>query len=458
MRSLFSKLLITNWLYLVILTSTAILTLYLGDIVDTDLKVLLILSFIIFSLYLSFHISYLAAKDITNDLKTLGEKTKLISAGDFGSALIMTNFQEIDQLSKSINSMSGRLRLQFSDLNLEKEKFNLLLQNLKEGVFAISKDKKILFQNKSIPRALIKEHSESLSIDVAVKNPKLLKFLNEHILSGLDGKIGIDVNQKFFSARIYKLVSGEDSFLFIGVILDKTEDRERQILREEFVQSASHELKTPITSIKGYAETLYDKLKLSETSTEKKFLAAILRNTERMIRIVDDMLTISKLESSNVHFQPEFFDLNQLVKDLKLTIEGFMGRKKQTLVVSIAENFEIFGDILLMEHLLLNLIQNASTYSYENKEIELKADKNGQYIHISVTDYGKGIPEDDLDRIFERFYRVDKNRSRDDGGTGLGLSIVKHIAKLHSGWVSVSSVEGEGSTFTLNLPIVERKH
>jgi two-component system phosphate regulon sensor histidine kinase PhoR len=249
------------------------------------------------------------------------------------------------------------------------------------------------------------------------------------------------------------MISGQKNVMFIGVVMDKTEDRERQLLREEFVQSASHELKTPITSIKGYAETLNDRLKLPLDSNEKRFLAAIMRNTDRMIYIVEDMLTISKLESSNVVFRPELFNLIDLTKNLQLTIEGFTRHKGQTLEVSVHDDLQVFADAVLLEHLLLNLLQNASNYSHENKRIELAAVKTEKYVQIHVKDYGLGIPEEDLDRIFERFYRVDRNRSRADGGTGLGLSIVKHIAKLHSGWVSVSSSVGEGSTFTLNLPI-----
>ncbi|NBU98498.1 MAG: two-component sensor histidine kinase, partial [Spirochaetia bacterium] len=243
------------------------------------------------------------------------------------------------------------------------------------------------------------------------------------------------------------------TLMYIGVVLDKTEDRERQLLREQFVQSASHELKTPITSIKGYAETLDNKLKLNPKSNEKKFLDAILRNTDRMIRIVEDMLTISKLETANMVFQPERFSLRELVNNIEFTILGFLKLKEQKFIVEIPNDLIIFADLVQMEHVLLNLIQNASIYSPENRKIGVKAFKDEKYIKISVWDQGIGIEEKEIDRIFERFYRVDANRSRSEGGTGLGLSIVKHIVKLHSGWVSVASIRGEGSTFTVNLPV-----
>ncbi len=393
------------------------------------------------------------ASNVTEQLKTLQERTRLINAGEFNSALIMTNIQELYELSTSINAMSERLQLQFSDLNIEKEKFNLLLENLKEGVFAIDKDKRILFQNKSIPKLLIPEGSQSRNIDTVITEKKIIHFLNLHIANETEGKINIDINKKFYSIRLYTLKREDKTLLYIGVVIDKTEDRERQILREQFVQSASHELKTPITSIKGYAETLESKLKLDPNSNEKKFLAAIHRNTDRMIRIVDDMLTISKLETSNMFFQPEIFSLNELVKNIELTVLGFMDPRGQKLINEVPKNFMINADLVQMEHVLLNLIQNASTYSPDHSKIGVAAEKLEKNIRISVWDQGIGIEEKEIERIFERFYRIDTDRSRSRGGTGLGLSIVKHIVKLHSGWITVSSVPGKGSTFIINLPI-----
>ena len=329
MRSFFSRILLSSWLFLVVLLFTALIVLYLTTIISATYYIILFISYLVFSLYVAFHISYKIASNVTEQLRTLQERTRLINAGEFNSALIMTNILELYELSNSINAMSERLQLQFTDLNIEKEKFNLLLENLKEGVFAIDAEKRILFQNKSIPKILIPEGSQSRIIDTVIKEKKILNFFNQHIASGTDGKLNIELNKKYYSIRLYTLKTDDRILMYIGVVLDKTEDRERQILREQFVQSASHELKTPITSIKGYAETLESKLKLNAKSNEKKFLDAILRNTDRMIRIVDDMLTISKLESSNMVFQPEWFSLNELVKNIELTVMGFMNLKKQ---------------------------------------------------------------------------------------------------------------------------------
>ncbi|MBP7283883.1 MAG: two-component sensor histidine kinase [Leptospiraceae bacterium] len=457
MSSFFSRVLLSNWFFLVILLSTGTIVFFLENIVATEFKLLLFIFYIIFSMFIAFHTSFKIASSVTEQLSVIEKKTMEINAGDFGTLLAASDIQELSDLASSINSMSRRLQMQFTDLNVEKEKFNSLLQNLKEGVFAISPDKKILFQNQSIPKSLIPINSQSRSINDVIPNKKLLDFLIDHIDSGLDGKIGIELSRHYYKVWFYSLKSNNQVLMYIGVISDKTDERETQMLREQFVQSASHELKTPITSIKGYAETLESKLRLEPDSVERKFIDAILRNTDRMIRIVDDMLTISKLETQNALFQPEKVKLSELVKNLQFTVDGFIKLKNQTFAANVPADIVLYADMVLLEHLLLNLIQNASSYSPENKPIQLVASYQENRVVIQVIDRGIGISEAHIERIFERFYRVDEDRSRKGGGTGLGLSIVKHIAKLHSGWVNVESIPGQGTTFTVNLPIDRKK-
>ena len=457
MSSFFSRVLLSNWFFLVNLLSNGTIVFFLENIVATEFKLLLFIFYIIFSMFIAFHTSFKIASSVTEQLSVIEKKTMEINAGDFGTLLAASDIQELSDLASSINSMSRRLQMQFTDLNVEKEKFNSLLQNLKEGVFAISPDKKILFQNQSIPKSLIPINSQSRSINDVIPNKKLLDFLIDHIDSGLDGKIGIELSRHYYKVWFYSLKSNNQVLMYIGVISDKTDERETQMLREQFVQSASHELKTPITSIKGYAETLESKLRLEPDSVERKFIDAILRNTDRMIRIVDDMLTISKLETQNALFQPEKVKLSELVKNLQFTVDGFIKLKNQTFAANVPADIVLYADMVLLEHLLLNLIQNASSYSPENKPIQLVASYQENRVVIQVIDRGIGISEAHIERIFERFYRVDEDRSRKGGGTGLGLSIVKHIAKLHSGWVNVESIPGQGTTFTVNLPIDRKK-
>lgn len=451
MRSFFSQVLISNWIFLLILSFTGAVLFFSEGYISDEYKIILFMFYFIFSLFLTFHLSYRLASNVTDKLSLIERKTMAINAGDFGNLIQIDNTKELSDLANSINSMSERLQNQFKDLNSEKEKFNFLLENLKEGVFAISSDKKILFQNSSVPKSLISPNSSSLSIFDSVKDNRLLDFLSQHIDSNTEGKLNIESKKRFFKVKIYALKS--NSIFFIGIITDKTEERETQVFKEQFVQSASHELKTPITSIKGYAETLNTKINPKNDSHEKKFLDAILRNSDRMIRIVDDMLLITKMESHKTFFQPEEIDLDEFVEQIKLTMDGLIELRNQKFETIFENGIKLNVDLVLFEHLILNLLQNASNYSPENTTITFKAEKKIDSLQIEVKDEGIGIDEIHLNRIFERFYRIDTDRSRKSGGTGLGLSIVKHIVNLHSGYIRVESKLNEGSVFRINLPI-----
>jgi two-component system phosphate regulon sensor histidine kinase PhoR len=457
MRSFFSQVLISNWLFLVVLLITGTLLFFGMNYVPAELRFLLFIMYIIFSMFLAFHTSFKIATNVTEKLYVIEKKTMEINAGDFGNQLPILEPKELSDLADSINSMSKRLQIQFSDLNFEKEKFDFLLQNLKEGVFAISSEGKILFINKSIPKTLIKENSQSLPIQDAIRHPKLLGFIEEHIFRAEDGRLNIETSKRHYRVKFYALKSNSSIIMYIGVINDKTEEREIQIFREQFVQSASHELKTPITSIKGYAETLLNKLNPHSESFEKRFMDAIIRNSDRMIRIVDDMLTISKIESYHSIFQIEKISLDEFLSQLKLSVEGIIKLKNQTFEIHLQDKICLEADMVLMEHMLLNLIQNASNYSKEGSRIELSVLKNELEVIFEIKDQGIGIPESHQKRIFERFYRVDADRSRKSGGTGLGLSIVKNIVELHSGYIQLESVENQGSKFTVHIPHSEKK-
>lgn len=418
------------------------------------LQIIVVFLFVLIALFGTFHVSYRIAKSITDQLQLIERKTRAINAGDFGIPLPISDIRELSELTESINTMSNRLKTQISSLSLEKEKFDSLLQNLKEGVFAIDLENRILFQNNSIPERLIPPNSQLRRIQDAIKHEPFLEFLKTHLSDNLDGKTQLEIGRKFYSIKLYTLKNENKLVMFIGVVIDKTEEREMQLMREEFIQSASHELKTPITAIKGYTETLSGKLNPGSGSIERRFLDAIERNTDRMIRIVDDMLLISKLENQKAIFQPELFPLRNLVEELDLTTEGLLSLKKQQLKILIPDALKVYADPLLIEHVLLNLIKNASSYSPEKTSIFLRAEsESNKFTRLEVIDEGIGIAEEERERVFERFYRVDKNRSRKEGGTGLGLSIVKHIVRIHGGTVEVVNNEPKGSKFILRLPM-----
>lgn len=242
----------------------------------------------------------------------------------------------------------------------------------------------------------------------------------------------------------------------IGVVLvlnDMTEVHRLERVRKDFVANVSHELKTPITLIKGFADTLLDGSPHGDEETAR-FLAIIQRHANRMTLIVDDLLTLARLEG------PGHGGLDAHPVDARFVVEraiDSLGDQPAKKAVSIAHNavegLEIMANEGLLEHALVNLLDNAVKYGPEGGTVTVAAMADGAFARFTVTDCGPGIPERDVPRLFERFYRVDKARSRDIGGTGLGLAIVRHIALAHGGDVSVSSREGYGSTFILRVPL-----
>jgi len=242
------------------------------------------------------------------------------------------------------------------------------------------------------------------------------------------------------------------------IINDITEEYNTKRIREDFLQNASHELKTPITSIRGYTETILDKIQdayIKQNHLLIQFLEGILRNTERMERIINDMVLISSIESKSYPIHPTELQLTQFLEQLKPLVEGILKPKNLSLNIKILGNLpSIYADPLLLEHLFLNLISNAARYSKENKPIEIILEKiNGGKVSISVVDYGPGIPNEYKEKIFERFFRIDKDRSRKEGGTGLGLSIVRQIVRIHHGSVFVKDNPEGGAIFVVHLPI-----
>jgi signal transduction histidine kinase len=223
-------------------------------------------------------------------------------------------------------------------------------------------------------------------------------------------------------------------------------------MRTDFVANVSHELKTPLTLIKGYIETLEDK-EIDDKEKSGKFISIIKEHSDRLGNIIDDLLSLSELELSKDCVNKTEFDLKKLIKDLSLGFGHALGEKKQTLTISAqGSDFRIKADYDKIEQVLVNLIDNAMKYTKESGRIGLSVLEQNQAVSVTVQDNGIGIPKEHLDRVFERFYRVDKARSRELGGTGLGLSIAKHIVLVHKGAITIESGLGEGTKVSVTLP------
>ena len=240
--------------------------------------------------------------------------------------------------------------------------------------------------------------------------------------------------------------------MIMGFFQDVTEEKRVEAIKRDFVANVSHELRTPLASIKGYAETLLDGA-LNDRATLKKFLTIIDRHANRMTAIIDDLLTISMIESHQMQLKLEAVDIKGLINSVLQGFEKNARDKGLKLIFDMRDDLPaVTADRVRLEQVIVNLVDNAIKYTNQG-EVKISARKEDNAMRIDVEDTGIGIPEKDIPRIFERFYRVDKGRSRELGGTGLGLAIVKHIIQAHKGLIWIKSISGKGTTFSLSLPI-----
>lgn len=432
------------------------------------------LIFFIFAIYLLMRTSDYIVKPIENLIQYFQSFPQVDSFQKVNSKII-----EIEQLSNfTINFLVDYAKY-LEELNVEKNLLNSLLNNLKEGVLCLNQNGKIIYINDFVKKNFSLNQNFTTQNQVyyeVIKNPSLLdiifKVLNkksqETIFFGK--KVQENVfefrNQNNYYQLKYYLIPLDNPLenkniilnhntekLFLFIINNITEEYNTKRLKEDFLQNASHELKTPITSIRGYTETLLSKIEINNNPLYKNFLEGILRNTSRMERIINDMVLISSVESKYYPFQPMELNLSQFFLELNSLSEGILKQKNLKLVYKIfTQNHNIIADPLLLEHLFLNLIHNAARYSEENQVIEIEVDEENSNFIIQVIDYGPGIPDEFKEKVFERFYRIDKDRSRKEGGTGLGLSIVKQIVNIHNGSIKILDNPKGGSIFRILLP------
>ncbi len=403
----------------------------------------------------------LVSRRLSRPLEIMKQGALRFAAGDFGSRVSVSGPEEIAGLAQTLNRMAAQLDERIRAAVSQRNEIETMVASMLEGVLAVDTGEKILYSNRAAREQLGIETDDPQGVAVveAVRHVDLLRLIQQTIVSDRPVEGAVVFNQGRDEERILQVHGAQlvdAARQRIGALIvtnDVTRLLRLENLRRDFVANVSHELKTPITSIKGYVETLLDEVKGPPHVHE--FLEIVMKHANRLQAIVEDLLTLSRLEQDKER-QAIALAPGAVEEVLRSVVELSRPRaaaKNIKLVLRCAPGLEAEMNGPLLEQAILNLVENGIRYSEPGGSVTVAADSDGTRILIQVSDTGPGIAAHHLPRLFERFYIVDKARTRKLGGTGLGLAIVKHIVQAHHGRVRVESEPGRGSTFTVSLPL-----
>lgn len=429
------------------------------DMIEKSTKQLWFSLFIIIgvTLILSGMVSIRLAKGITRPIEEVVDVARRLTSKDYESRVTVKATGEIGQLSHAINVLASSLQKQMKEIQDHQQQLTSILSNMVSGVMLVNDAGIIQLINPAMEELIGQSQEELIG--------QLHTQIGEHF--GLSERISyciqsaeyiheeIDINrsnERVFDAHFAPFIGENNRFKGVIIILHEiTEIRRLEKVRSEFVANVSHELKTPITSVKGFSETLLDGAAEDE-ELRQSFLKIIHEESDRLHRLINDILNLSKIEQHKIPLQIETIDVTNLIYDTVETLQEEMTKKAITISLPGQESVLIEGEKDRVRQIILNLISNGITYTPKNGKISVKVIEHDHDIELIVSDTGIGIPEKEIPRVFERFYRVDKARTRHSGGTGLGLAIVKHLVESHHGKIKVDSIEGVGTTFIVTLP------
>lgn len=404
-------------------------------------------------------LSVIVSSAVTRPISRISSTANSIAAGDLSARALVSSDDEIGDLAKTLNYMAGEIRSKIGRIASGEAKLEAVLSSMVEGVIVTDEKGAVVVANPSARKMFF--------IDTSPEGKTTLEVIrNSSVQEIVDG---ILKQGKRVAAEEIRLNKPDERFVKVsaaavmkegapaGALLvfhDITELRRLEKIRQDFVANVSHELRTPLSSIKGYSETLMEG-GVKQPKEQKEFLEIIYRESGRLAKLIDDILDLSRIESGKMAMVFMPLDVGPAVKRVCAILEKQAASKSLRVSVELPGGLpRILADEGRISQVLLNLLDNAVKYTPENGKIRISAAPEGNFVRIEVSDTGAGIPEADMPRIFERFYRVDKARSRELGGTGLGLSIVKHIVQAHGGQVSVKSAPEKGSTFSFTIPAV----
>ena len=398
----------------------------------------------------AFILSLISIKAATKPIKEMALAAKKIAKGNFNVRISTKAKDEIGELSSALNQMAQEIKRLFTALGMEKEELQKTLSTMVEGVVVLDSQKRVVLANKSFKNmcGLPWESIIGKAYWEILRNIEFKELVDKVFKTNRPETSEIQHQNKVYLGNGTPFSKTKEKRIVI-VLHNITKIKQLEKVKADFVANVSHELRTPLTAIKGFVETLEEEA----SEKEQRFLKIIRKHTDRLINLISDLLLLSKLEDREKRIEIEEVDLKKLIFNVSKIFEEKIKEKNLKLELIAPQNLSLVKvDSFLMEQLFINLIDNAVKYTKEGK-IKIEIIPINHRVKIKVCDTGIGIPKEHLSRIFERFYVVDKTRSRELGGTGLGLSIVKHIVLLHNGEISVDSQVGKGTTFTILLPV-----
>lgn len=404
----------------------------------------------------AFWVAYLLNRAITKPLQDLLVAVRRLQEREFGRKVLVQSTDEIGQLGKAFNELSETLEELFFQISDREGTLDTVLSSMDDGVVAVNMRREVILANRAATDLFHHDGEGMIGKNQfeATRNEELSRLLEKT----MDGKDSFTQEMRLRprSERTIAVTSSplEDQHGKIqgavAVMRDVTSLRHLEQMRQEFVSNVSHELRTPLTSIKGFAETLLNS-DFEDRALSERFLTIINNETDRMISLINDLLDLSRIESGKQPLKKSAVDMKQVFEDTVLMLKNKADAKGVTIENNIYTSVMVEGDEKLLKQVALNLVDNGVKYNSEGGKVWIEAEQGLDSVEFIVGDTGLGIATEHLDRIFERFYRVDKGRARHMGGTGLGLAITKHIIDKHKGTIAIESRVGKGTKIRITL-------
>ena len=406
-------------------------------------------------------VSLYISRRISQPLSEMKDNAERFASGKLDSRIRVEGPEDVLRLAEALNAMAAQLNDRIHTVTAQRNEQEAILSSMVEGVIAVDSNQNILSLNRAAARLLdiSSELASGQPVAMVMRNKQLQEFVNKALTSSETVEQDIEFHRGE-RGQVLKVMGtalrdvNQSSIGAVVVLNDVTRLKRLENMRRDFVANVSHELKTPITSIKGFVETLLGGA-LDNPDDSKRFLEIVAGQADRLNAIIDDLLSLSQLEQDSEK-AAIVIEERELKPVLEMAIQVCAPKASEKTVhvgLNCLENITARINPQLFEQAVINLVDNAIKYSLPSTQVRVEVSVDNIELTVSVSDEGRGIEKDHFPRLFERFYRVDSDRSREMGGTGLGLAIVKHIAQVHGGRVSVDSSVGKGSTFRIHLPL-----